>query len=66
MKIRDWFTMQGRVSRAAYTLTGMVLTLIKHNIDRVLAMQIHQQSWGLMNYLTPLGVLNQPYQKSRH
>ena len=61
MKIRDLFTMQGRVSRAAYTLTGMVLTLIKHNIDRVLAMQIHQQSWGLMNYLTPLGMLNQPY-----
>jgi uncharacterized membrane protein YhaH (DUF805 family) len=61
MKIRDLFTIQRRVSRAAYALTGIVLTLIKHNIDRVLAMQIHQQSWGLMNYMTPLGMLNQPY-----
>jgi uncharacterized membrane protein YhaH (DUF805 family) len=61
MRIRDLFTFQGRVSRVAYALTGIVLTLIKHNLDRILAMQIHRQSWGLINYLTPLGMLNQPY-----
>ena len=61
MKIRDLFTIQGRVSRAAYALTGIILTLIKHNIERVLAMQIHQQRWGLLNYMTPLGMLNRPY-----
>ena len=60
MKLQDLFTIQGRVSRVAYALTGIVLTLIKHNLDRVLAMQIHRQSWGLMNYMTPLGMLNQP------
>ncbi len=60
MKVQDLFTIQGRVSRVAYGLTGIVLTLIKHNLDRVLAMQIHRQTWGLMNYMTPLGMLNQP------
>ncbi len=60
MKLQDLFTIQGRVSRVAYALTGIVLTLIKHNLDRILAMQIHRQSWGLMNYMTPLGMLNQP------
>ena len=60
MKVQELFTIQGRVGRVAYALTGIVLTLIKHNLDRVLAMQIHRQSWGLMNYMTPLGMLNQP------
>jgi uncharacterized membrane protein YhaH (DUF805 family) len=61
MKVQDFFTIQGRVSRVAYALTGMVLTLIKHNLDRVLAMQIHLQSWGLMEFMAPLGMLNRPY-----
>ncbi len=60
MKIQDLFTFQGRVSRAAYALTGIIGTLIKHNIDRVLAMQMYRQKWGLTNYLVPLGVLNRP------
>jgi|SRR6516162_6924719 len=64
MKIRDLFAIQGRVSRTACVLTGIVLTLIKHNIERVPGMQIHQQRWGLMNNLTPLGMSNQPYSLS--
>ena len=60
MKIQDLFTFQGRVSRAMYALTGIIGTLIKHNIDRVLAMQMYRQKWGLTNYLIPLAVLNRP------
>jgi uncharacterized membrane protein YhaH (DUF805 family) len=60
MKIQDLFTFQGRVSRATYALTGIIGTLIKHNIDRVLAMQMYRQKWGLTNYLIPLVVLNRP------
>lgn len=60
MKIQDLFTFQERVSRATYALTGIIGTLIKHNIDRVLAMQMYRQKWGLTNYLIPLVVLNRP------
>jgi uncharacterized membrane protein YhaH (DUF805 family) len=58
--IQDLFTFQGRVSRATYALTGIIGTLITHNIDRVLAMQMYRQKWGLTNHLIPLGVLNRP------
>ena len=60
MKLQDLFTFQGRVSRATYALTGIIGTLVKHNIDRVLATQMYRQKWGLTNYLIPLGVLNRP------
>jgi uncharacterized membrane protein YhaH (DUF805 family) len=61
MRIQDFFTFQGRVGRATYALTGIVGVLIKHNIDRALAMQMYRQRWALMNYITPLGILNRPY-----
>ena len=61
MKIQDLFTFQGLVGRSAYVLTGIIGTLIKHNIDRALALQIYRQRWGLMNYMIPLSVLNRPY-----
>ncbi len=60
MKTQDLFTFQGRVGRSAYVFTGIIGTLIKHNVDRALASQIYRQRWGLMNYMVPLGVLNRP------
>ncbi len=55
--INIW-TWRGRVGRARYLVTGLVLLAVKHNIDRVLA-ALYGYSWGLFKYWvfeTPGGI----------
>ena len=52
------WTWRGRVGRARYLVTGLVLLAVKHNIDRILA-TLYGYSWGLFNYWvfeTPGGI----------
>ncbi len=43
------WTWRGRVGRAHYLVTGLVLLAVKHNIDRLLA-ALHGYPWGIFNY----------------
>ncbi len=43
MRLQDLFRFQGTVGRAAYLLTGVTGLLIKHPLDRVLALQVYPQ-----------------------
>lgn len=43
------WTWRGRVGRARYLVTGLVLLGLKHNIDRLLA-GLHGYPWGIFNY----------------
>jgi uncharacterized membrane protein YhaH (DUF805 family) len=43
------WTWRGRVGRARYLATGLVLLGVKHNIDRLLA-ALHGYPWGIFNY----------------
>lgn len=42
----------GRTGRRAYALTGVLLAVIKFNMDRLLA-ALYQHSWDGINYLVP-------------
>jgi uncharacterized membrane protein YhaH (DUF805 family) len=55
MNIRGLFGFQGRVSRARYTIVGILAVLLKHNLDRFIAAKFLHVSWGIPNYFTPLG-----------
>src|SRR5450432_2481799 len=61
MEIRILFGFQGRVSRVTYALTGILGVLLKHNLDRLLAYKLLHHSWGVSNYLSPLGILSGPH-----
>ncbi|HEU4933603.1 MAG TPA: hypothetical protein VFT48_16070, partial [Pyrinomonadaceae bacterium] len=43
------WTWRGRVGRASYLVTGLVLLAVKHNIDRLLA-ALYGYPWGIFNY----------------
>jgi uncharacterized membrane protein YhaH (DUF805 family) len=43
------WTWRGRVGRARYLVTGLVLLAVKHNIDRFLA-ALFGYPWGIFNY----------------
>lgn len=43
------WTWRGRVGRARYLVTGLVLLAVKHNIDRLLA-AVFGYPWGIFNY----------------
>jgi len=43
------WTWHGRVGRARYLVTGVVLLAVKHNIDRFLA-AVYGYPWGIFNY----------------
>jgi uncharacterized membrane protein YhaH (DUF805 family) len=43
------WTWRGRVGRARYLVTGVVLLAVKHNIDRLLA-ALFGYPWGIFNY----------------
>jgi uncharacterized membrane protein YhaH (DUF805 family) len=58
MEIRQWFGLHGRVDRPTYAFLGIFGVLLKHNIDRLLAYKILHTSWGMLNYLSPLGILS--------
>ena len=52
------WTWRGRVGRARYLVTGLVLLAVKHNIDRSLA-ALYGYPWGIFNYWvfeTPGGI----------
>ena len=61
MDLRSLFSFQGRISRGTYAWTGILGVLLKHNLDRLLAHKILHQSWGPLNYLSPLGMLSGEY-----
>ena len=43
----------GRIGRARYLLTGLVLASIKHNLDRLIAARFHM-TWNLTSYWVPV------------
>ena len=45
----DFWSWQGRVGRARYLVTGVILLAIKHNIDRVVA-ATYGYPWTVFNY----------------
>jgi uncharacterized membrane protein YhaH (DUF805 family) len=45
----DFWSWQGRVGRARYLVTGVILLAIKHNIDRVVA-ATYGYPWSVFNY----------------
>ena len=47
--IFDIWTWNGRVGRARYLVTGLVLLAVKHNIDRFVA-ALYGYPWGIFNY----------------
>ena len=54
----DFWSWQGRVGRARYLVTGVILLAIKHNIDRVVA-ATYGYPWTVFNYWvfkTPSGI----------
>ena len=54
----DFWSWQGRVGRARYLATGVILLAIKHNIDRVVA-ATYGYPWSVFNYWvfkTPSGI----------
>src|SRR5690242_19392674 len=54
----DFWSWQGRVGRARYLATGVILLAIKHNIDRVVAAS-YGYPWSVFNYWvfkTPSGI----------
>jgi uncharacterized membrane protein YhaH (DUF805 family) len=53
------FTLYGRIGRARYLASGMVLLAIKHNIDRILAAALFGYEWSPVGYwvfLSPDGI----------
>jgi uncharacterized membrane protein YhaH (DUF805 family) len=60
MKMQDLFAFQGRVGRAACALTGIVGSLIKHDIDRAVTPPMYRQKWGPIDDMIPMGALNWP------
>jgi uncharacterized membrane protein YhaH (DUF805 family) len=45
----DVWSWRGRIGRARYLVTGVVLLALKHNIDRLLAAR-HGYPWSIFNY----------------
>ncbi|HEY2120067.1 MAG TPA: DUF805 domain-containing protein [Candidatus Acidoferrum sp.] len=60
MEIRQWLGFQGRVNRATYALVGVFGVLLKHNLDRLLALKLFHQHWNVLSYFSPLGILHNP------
>lgn len=43
----------GRLDRAPYAIAGVLLFLVKHNIDRAVAILGYRRPWSLFYYLSP-------------
>ncbi|HUN62428.1 MAG TPA: DUF805 domain-containing protein [Candidatus Sulfotelmatobacter sp.] len=59
MKPADLWNWNGRVSRFAYFLTGLLAFLVKHSVDTVLAYHFGLR-WHLWNYWAPVDRLPKP------
>ena len=60
MKVRpsDFFgRWDGTLDRGPYALAGILLFLLKHNIDRFVAIWVYDRPWSLFYYLTPTDAL---------
>ena len=49
LHVLNVFTWRGRIGRARYLATGLILVALKHNIDRLLA-SLYGYTWGIFNY----------------
>ena len=49
----NWLKLDRPISRGSYFLAGLLLFLLKHNLDRLIALAYHRP-WGVFNYLVPL------------
>src|SRR5882672_1842651 len=47
------FKVDQPISRGSYFLAGLLLFLLKHNLDRLIALA-YRRPWGVFNYLVPL------------
>ena len=48
-----WLKLDQPISRGRYFLAGLVLFLLKHNLDRLIAIA-YRRPWGVFSYLVPL------------
>ena len=49
----NFWTWKGTVGRAQFVLTGLVLVLLKFNVDRLIAHSFFNKQWSIANYLVP-------------
>ena len=50
--------LRGELGRTPYALWGGALFGVKHNLSRVLAVEVFERPWGLLNYLRPADALH--------
>jgi len=48
-----WLEFDRPISRGSYFLAGLLLFLLKHNLDRLIALA-YKRPWGIFNYLVPI------------
>src|ERR1700687_5073872 len=48
-----WFKFDRPISRGSYFCAGLLLFLLKHNVDRLIAVA-YGRPWGIFNYLVPV------------
>jgi len=51
--VRNLFTLQGRVTRSTYLMTGLLLSLLKYAADAGSFMLLAGERWELLDYLNP-------------
>lgn len=60
-KLSDLWRWDGTVDRGTYVLVGVVLFILKHNLDRLVASLVFHQEWSPFNYLKPLDEFSWAY-----
>src|SRR5437773_10080754 len=51
--MRKWLKLDRPISRGSYFIAGLLLFLLKHNLDRLIAIA-YKRPWGIFSYLAPL------------
>ncbi len=47
------FSSSGTIDRGPYAVWGIILFVVKYNLDRIVAATFFNRQWGLLNYLSP-------------
>ncbi|HEY6392847.1 MAG TPA: SRPBCC family protein [Bryobacteraceae bacterium] len=48
-----WFQLDRPISRGSYFIAGLLLFVLKHNLDRLIAIA-YKRPWGVFSYLAPV------------
>ena len=52
--VKDLFTWSGELARRPYAIVGIVLMVVKYNLDRLVAAAAFDTTWSVFNYLQPV------------